>query len=684
MSAAEWLIRVSWTLTDGVLRSKARLLAISLLSMTGVFLCVDVALYLSVPGYRPPWYGYVCLLGTYWLNRSGHYKVASSLVIAMFPSVVFAQVITGTSGDATMSLGFLTVSPLLGAILLSKSGVVLLSLTNIAGISLLPLVAPGINMNQCVGPLAATALGGALAVLYMHHRDQLERERRGKLQASEERLTIALEAAKLGSWDWHVPERQTLASRRLEAIFGLGPGEFGTDPRGYLPRVHPEDEEEVRARVYGFLKSKDAAIQYTHRILTPSGETRWIEINGTAQRDPGGNVLRMTGTVLDVSERRSLEAQLRQAQKMEAVGRLAGGIAHDFNNLLTIISGNVELVKGHQQQPELVEVLSAVQSAAHLTKQLLAFSRQAVLRPDVLNLNEVLRETSRMLRRIIGEDVQIEVDMAPGLHNIRVDAVQVQEILLNLATNARDAMPAGGTLTFRTANVRVSTAGLRGQPPQPGDYVLLSVSDTGEGMDSETQSRVFEPFFTTKEVGKGTGLGMAMVFGIVTQSGGSIHVESLESAGSTFRLYFPRSHEAITRAIRVTQPSEPGSETVLLVEDEEAVRQLSKMLLEQAGYRVLLADSADAAMRIAERPGIHIDVVLTDVVMPRGSGQTLVVNLRKQRPGLPALLMSGYPDLDRAHELTDFEFIQKPFARDQLLAQLRKALRTRSAAERIA
>jgi PAS domain S-box-containing protein len=684
MSAVEWVLRVSGAATDSVSRRKARLLAICLLSMSAMFLCVDVVLLLSVPGYQPPWYGYLFLASAYWLNRAGRYGVAAPLVIAMFPIVVFAQVITGTSGNALMTLGFLTVSPLLGAVFLSKAGVVTLTAINVVGMLLVPQVTSSITLGQSAGPLAVVALGGALAVLYMHHRDQLERDRRAELQASEERLRIALDAAKLGSWDWLVPEQQTFVSSRVETIFGLAVGAFGTDPRGYFPCVHPDDADEVRGRVYGFLKSRESFIQYTHRIRTPNGETRWVEISGTAQRDAGGRVLRMTGTVLDVSERRSLEAQLRQAQKMEAVGRLAGGIAHDFNNLLAIISGNVELIQGHQREPRLLEVQGAVRSAANLTKQLLAFSRQAVLRPDVLSLNDVIGETLRMLRRIIGEDIRIDVDLAESLHNTRVDATQVQEILLNLATNARDAMPEGGTLAFRTENVRVTSPGLRGLPSQAGEYVLLSVSDTGEGMDLETQSRVFEPFYTTKEVGKGTGLGMAMVFGIVTQSGGSIHVESVEARGTTFRLYFPRSHEAPTRPTRATQPSEPGSETVLLVEDEDAVRQLCQELLEQAGYRVLPAESPESALRIAERPGIHIDVVLTDVVMPQGNGRTLLATLRQRRPGLPAVLMSGYPERDSEHEPLDFEFIQKPFTRDELMEQLRKALRSRRAREQSA
>ncbi len=676
---ASRLARIDPDLTDVALRRKSRLLAICLLGMTVLFALVDTTLLSLVPGYRPPWPGYIFLVGTYLLNRRGDYQLASALVAAMFPIVVFGQIILGTSANPVMSLGFLSLSPLLGAILLSSTGVALLASVNVAGVALVRVMLPErLSLGESIGPLAEMAISGVLAVAYMRHRDQIEADRQRQLKESEERLRMALEAAKMGSWEWSIKDDRTLVTPGLEKIFGLTEGAFGNGFAAYFSRVEPEDQAHVRLQVERVLAGPSSELALSHRIVLPGKAVRWVEVNGRLQRDEAGRAWRLTGTVVDVSERRSLEEQLRQAQKLEAVGRLAGGIAHDFNNLLTVIMGNVELLATEDPPPELAEIQHAALSAGNLTRQLLAFSRQAVLRPEVLNLNAVLVTTSTMLRRIIGEDIELAVIQEPDLFNSRVDAAQIQEILLNLATNARDAMPEGGKLVFRTANVLAGSTALP-HDLAPQDHVLLLISDTGHGMDAPTLARVFEPFFTTKPVGKGTGLGMAMVFGIVAQSGGHIQVESREGQGTTFRLYFPKADLPTDGDRRSSQPIRGGSETILLVEDEDAVRRLCQRLLEREGYTVLVARSAAEGEALWRDSKQRVDLVLSDVVMPGGSGRALAALLHAERPELPVILMSGYAQGTESDAGADeADILQKPFEREVLLGRVRGALDARS------
>jgi PAS domain S-box-containing protein len=387
----------------------------------------------------------------------------------------------------------------------------------------------------------------------------------------------------------------------------------------------------------------------------------------------------------DVTERRSLEEQLRQAQKMEAVGRLAGGIAHDFNNLLTAITGYSDLTL--RQLPEesalrrsVEEIKKAGERAAGLTRQLLAFSRKQVLQPVVLDLNEVVRETEKMLRRLIGEDVELRAALEPGLGSVRADPGQVEQVLMNLAVNARDAMPRGGKLTIGTENVyldegyadyHVSVA--------PGRYVMLAVSDTGTGMDDGTLSRIFEPFFTTKDQGKGTGLGLSTVYGIVKQSGGYIWVYSEVGQGTTFKIYLPRLDAGAEGYRQTPEPAEGlgGTETILLAEDDKMVRAMTRLILSDHGYRVLAAANGAAALSICERTEEPIHLLLTDVVMPGMSGRELADRLARLRPEMKVLFMSGYTDDAIIHHGVLDEgvnFLQKPFAPDALTRKVREVL----------
>ncbi len=387
----------------------------------------------------------------------------------------------------------------------------------------------------------------------------------------------------------------------------------------------------------------------------------------------------------EITERKQLEAQLLQSQKMEAVGRLAGGIAHDFNNLLTVIKGYSELlveeVGGDGRLRRAAEEIDkAADRAALLTRQLLAFSRRQVLEPEVLDLNDVVANMDKMLRRLIGEDIDLVSVRRPGLGRVKADPGQIEQVIMNLAVNARDAMPQGGKLTLETANVELDEVYARNHVAiTPGSYVMLAVSDTGCGMDAETQARIFEPFFTTKELGKGTGLGLATVYGIVKQSGGYIWVYSEPGQGTTFKVYLPRLEEAVETAQperEIVRPAR-GSETVLLVEDEENVRQLVRQTLEKNGYTVLEARAgAEATQLSAQHPG-PIHLMLTDVVMPKMSGRELAERLALLRPGIKVLYMSGYTDNAIVHHgVLDpgTAFLQKPFTAADLGQKVREVL----------
>ncbi|HKV34953.1 MAG TPA: ATP-binding protein [Pyrinomonadaceae bacterium] len=383
----------------------------------------------------------------------------------------------------------------------------------------------------------------------------------------------------------------------------------------------------------------------------------------------------------------STERQLIQSQKLEAVGRLAGGISHDFNNLLTVILGysDITLRQFSQEHPlrrNLEEIVRASERAAALTRQLLAFSRKQVMQPKVFGVNSVVIELEKMLRRMIGEDIELRVSLHPDLGNIKADPAQLEQVIMNLVVNARDAMPKGGKLTIETSNVYLDhTYATEHVSVQPGNYVMLAISDTGCGMDKETRQHIFEPFFTTKAQGKGTGLGLSTVYGIVKQSGGNIWVYSEEDRGTTFKIYFPQVTAEAEEYRRATPRIEAprGSETILLVEDADWVRKLARQVLERAGYRVVEASGADEAISIIEAShnGTTVDLVLTDVIMPGMSGNDMSKQLLAMRPGLPVLYMSGYTDdaiVQHGVLEPGINFIQKPFSPDALALKVREVL----------
>jgi two-component system, cell cycle sensor histidine kinase and response regulator CckA len=439
-----------------------------------------------------------------------------------------------------------------------------------------------------------------------------------------------------------------------------------------------------RRQEFAELIERDGVVQHFElQAYRKDGSKMWLSASVRAVIKDGVTI-GYEGMNEDISERKMLEDQLRQAQKMEAVGRLAGGVAHDFNNALAVITGygdllQLQLTSNDPLRKHAEEIAKAGRRAAALTRQLLGFSRKQVISPVVLDLNSVISELENMLRRLIGEDIEVSFKRESGLWRAKIDPGQVEQILMNLAVNARDAMPMGGRLCIETANADLDeTYARQNAYVRPGPYVMLGVSDTGSGMDKHTQAHIFEPFFTTKDAGKGTGLGLSTVYGIVKQNDGYIQVYSEIGKGATFKIYFPRVREAAQTPQAVQIQSLPGGmETILLVEDEEPLRKLARTCLESRGYYVLEAAEAESALEVAQKHSGNLDLLLTDVVLPGVSGRELADRLEELRPSLKVLYMSGYTgDLVARHGVLDpgILLLEKPFTLHSLLGKVHQAL----------
>ncbi len=504
-------------------------------------------------------------------------------------------------------------------------------------------------------------------------REALERAReRRELRGYEVFLKQIIEASPNPIFVRDAGGRFVLANRALAAAYGT------TVERVIGQRLeeitsHAEEAAELQAQEREVLRSGEPLFIAEERVTNPvTGDQRWFQVVRVPLVAPGSGEPRVLSLATDLTERKRLEAELFQAQKMEALGQLASGIAHDFNNVLTTIVSNAELLLT-ELPPEdprrqgLLDICDAAQRAGGLTRQLLAFSRKQALHPKVLDLNQLVEGLQRMLVRLLGETIEIELRLEPDLRRVRADPAQVEQILLNLAVNARDAMPGGGRITIETANA------------EAGRLVLLAVSDTGVGMDAETRARIFEPFFTTKGSGRGTGLGLFTVYGIVRQSGGQVAVNSQPGQGTTFRVYLPAlaGEEAEANAQVEDRGMPRGSETILVVEDTEPLRLLAVRILRSLGYTVLDAANADEALRVAGGYARRIDLLLTDVVLPGLAGRDLGRRLAAVRPGLRVIYMSGYPDetpLQRDAPVEGVAFLEKPFTPGVLARKVREVL----------
>ena len=508
--------------------------------------------------------------------------------------------------------------------------------------------------------------------------DITERKRaEEELRRSESRYRSLVTATAQGVWTADARGNAYQDAPWWRAVTGQSREEI-VDER-WLEAVHPEERERVRQ---SWRHSVANGVPYAeeYRVRSRDAADRIVAVSGVPVRDDSGTVLEWVGTYADVTEHRDTAATLLQAQTMESLGRLAGGVAHDFNNLLTVITGYGDFRIADRAPDDPVrqdaeEIRKAATRAALLTQQLLAFSRKQMSAPVLIELNPRVREASNMLERLIGEDIELVLQLSPEAGTVMVDVSQVDQLLMNLVVNARDAMPDGGVIIIRTEHIAVAEP----ETTVPrGDWTTLVVMDTGVGMPSDVRARAFEPFFTTKQMGSGTGLGLSTVYGIVKQSAGHIRLESEPGRGTTFTIYLPRLGPAGERPRADTKlTSSGGREIVLLVEDEEGVRRLIREALERQGYRVLAASSADDALQMARAEGDRIDLVVTDVVMPGKSGAELVEQLTVERPGIRVLYMSGYTDdaiLRHGVLEAGVNFIQKPFAPDELSRKVRDVL----------
>jgi two-component system, cell cycle sensor histidine kinase and response regulator CckA len=487
----------------------------------------------------------------------------------------------------------------------------------------------------------------------------------------------------------YVKDAQTRAvtyiSPQVIQLLGYNPAEW-QEPNFWKEVIHPADRERV-LRAVDVAHASDADFADEFRVVTTDGRVVWIVDATVPVRDESGRVLYLQGFLRDVTEHKALEEQLRQSQKMETVGRLAGGMAHDFNNLLTAIVGYAQLAAGRLSpddgaRRDIEEVTRAADRAADLIRQLLAFSRRQVLEAKVLDVNDAVRDLERMLGGMIGEHIELVTALDDGLRRVKADPSQLQQVILNLAVNARDAMPGGGRLTIATRNVRIDRRHARRHAvPAPGWYVELMVTDTGEGMDAAVLDQIFEPFFTTKPPGEGTGLGLATVHGIVNQSGGEISVESEPGAGTTFRIFLPATTERPQPAVAPAPPpapTAPGAGTILLLEDEKVVRDLVRAILERDGFRVIEASVPEEALAASLRDRDGIDLLLTDVVMPGMSGPDVARAIGSPERPLKVLYMSGYSDeavIQKGLLEPGSAFLQKPFSAHELTEAIRALLK---------
>jgi PAS domain S-box-containing protein len=525
--------------------------------------------------------------------------------------------------------------------------------------------------------------GGVIGFAKVVHDRTDQKRTEEALRESEQRLTAALHAAQMGTWRWDIATDVYTFDESLHALFGLGTGEQIRSFGDFLEHLHPEDRSTV---VVAFQRSVNEGADFNveFRVPLPDGGLRWLRDQGQVVRDADGQVESLTGACVDITERRRTEERVRHAQRMEAVGQLAGGVAHEINNMMQGVLGFSELLlhglpAGDERRSDVEQIRRAAGRAAMVTGQLLAFSRRQVLRAEVLELGAVIENIEPMLRRLLGEDRQLVVSRASGIGRVKADQGQVEQVLINLALNARDAMPSGGRLTLALRNVDLDLA-YGGRHPgieiRPGPYVMIAASDTGHGMDAATQARIFEPFFTTKPTGQGTGLGLATVYGIIRQSGGYIWVYSEPGQGSTFKVYLPQL--ADSPAVTLDRLLPAGTlPTLLVVEDEEMVRRWVVRVLAREGYECIEARNGVEALRLLEQRSGRVDLLLSDVVMPEMGGRALAERVAELGYHLPVLFMSGYTDdevLRRGLLAPGARMIEKPMQVEVLLQAVRELI----------
>lgn len=540
-----------------------------------------------------------------------------------------------------------------------------------------------VDVSLSVFPVAGKdgkVIGGSKIVRDITSRKRME----AALRRSEERFRLVAGATKDLIWDWG--GGGVWRSKSFWEHFGYAPKETEPNVDEWLDTLHPEDRDRVWNGFHTELARHSESYEVEYRFRRADGSYAVVLDRSLIVYDETGQPTRAIGAITDLSDRRELEEQFRHAQKMEAVGRLAGGVAHDFNNLLMVITAYTEIMREplspeNALQHNLDQVRKAAGSAASLTRQLLAFSRKQVLLARIIDLSAVVDDSVKMIRRVIGEDIELNVSLEKHLWAVKADPVQIVQVLMNLCVNARDAMPNGGELGIETSNVSMDVDAARKRPAfVPGNYASLVVRDTGGGMTKEVQARLFEPFFTTKEPGRGTGLGLSTVFGIVKQSGGYIWIDSEPGRGSSFAIYFPAVDSPLTTTITPEiKDGEGRGEQILLVEDDEALRESISTYLNLHGYEVLKASDGTEALHIASQYSGTIQALIADMILPKLSGAELAREVAKMCPQVVTLYMSGYTDRDLDYDPTSSRtgFLQKPFSLQTLLQKLREMIAAR-------
>jgi PAS domain S-box-containing protein len=541
------------------------------------------------------------------------------------------------------------------------------------------------QMVECATYLAGIAIEREQADTELHAAETRYRTLVERLPA----ITYIAEVGVLGPWHYVSPQ--------IQSILGFSPTEWKLDSANWINHIHPEDREHALAFDAQFV-ANGGSMRIEYRMLSRDGKVLWFRDEAVVLDDTAGHTPLMQGVLYDITEHKHLEDQLRQSQKMEAIGKLAGGVAHDFNNVLMILQGHNERLLRHLNPddllyPDAYGIKEAVSRAASLTQRLLAFSRKQVLQPTVLSMNTVAGEVCKMIEPVIGESIELCLELAPDLWRVKVDERQMEQAILNLALNARDAMPHGGKLTIATCNREINASQIDAAqnyethdassgPVKPGKCVMLTVSDTGVGMDAETQRHVFEPFFSTKELGKGTGLGLASVYGVVQQSGGWVSFRSQVGHGSSFSIHLP---EAGTEPASLTThaaaaPQTKATETILVVEDEDEIRDMVREYLERKGYTVVAANNGSDALQVAQRYKGSIHLLLTDVVMPQVGGHELAQLIKGMRPRIKILFTSGYAEHatldDKTAGHSAAAILEKPYPLNTLASRIRQMLDT--------
>lgn len=529
--------------------------------------------------------------------------------------------------------------------------------------------------------LASGEIGG---IVVMTEVITARKEAELELQQTNRRLAEAQRVARIGYWEWDAVKNRLDLSDEVYRLIGLDPEKKIQTYEGYIAAV----SEDVRIKVPDRVRASVLAgepFHFEHTIVESDEPNRIVGIHGRVVRDSQNKMVSLVGAAQDVTEQRTLEEHLRESQKLEATGRLAGGVAHDFNNILTAIFSFSEfalttLQTGHAAAEDILEVIRAAEQAKTLTQQLLAFSRRQTVIPRVLRINDRVRRVESMMRRILGEDIRYSTHLDENLWSTRIDPNALEQVIVNLGVNARDAMPDGGRLTIETANISLDEEeiGAKGQRIAPGDYVAFILSDEGEGMSDDVQGRIFEPFFTTKAPGRGTGLGLSTCYGIVRQAEGFMWAYSEVGQGTTFKVYLPRVRDAVEAETPVAQPTAVGGdETILLAEDNVQVRKSAVRTLQGLGFRVLAGASAEQALETVANLDIHVDLLITDIVMPGMNGKQLADIILARYPRACVLFMSGYTENTIVHHGVleqGVELLQKPFSPSGLGIRVRQVL----------